>query len=83
VDAPVTKTLASTEGSDFESNTDPHDFPSRTFDQCDGCTNRATRRQHVIHQQHLKEFERLNRQAEIKHRQPVDPLKTNRIDVYV
>jgi hypothetical protein len=38
--------------------------------------------QRVIHQQHLKEFERLNRQAEIKHRQPVDPLKTNRIDVY-
>jgi hypothetical protein len=39
--------------------------------------------QRVIHQQNLKEFERLNRQAEIKHRQPVDPLKTNKIDVYV
>lgn len=39
--------------------------------------------QRVIHQQHLKELERLNRQAEIKHRQPVDPLKTNKIDVYV
>jgi len=39
--------------------------------------------QRVIHQQHLKEFERLNRQAEIKHRQPVDPLKTHKIDVYV
>lgn len=39
--------------------------------------------QRVIHQLHLKEFERLNRQAEIKHKQPVDPLKTHRVDVYV
>ena len=39
--------------------------------------------QKVIHQQHLKEFERLNRQAEFKLRQAVDPLKTNKIDVYV
>ena len=39
--------------------------------------------QKVIHQQHLKEFERLNRQAEIKLRQPIDPLKTYKIDVYV
>ena len=38
--------------------------------------------QKVIHQQHLKELERLNRQAEIKHRQPVDPLKSNKIDIY-
>ena len=39
--------------------------------------------QKVIHQQHLKEFERLNRQAEFKLRQAIDPLKTNKIDVYV
>lgn len=39
--------------------------------------------QRVIHQQHLKEFERLNRQAELKLKQAVDPLKTHKIDVYV
>lgn len=39
--------------------------------------------QRVIHQLHLKEFERLNRQAELKLKQPVDTLKTNKIDVYV
>jgi hypothetical protein len=39
--------------------------------------------QKVIHQQHLKEFERLNRQAELKLKQAVDPLKTHKIDVYV
>lgn len=39
--------------------------------------------QRVIHQQHLKEFERLNRQAELKLKQVVDPLKTHKIDVYV
>jgi hypothetical protein len=38
--------------------------------------------QRVIHQTHLKELERLNRQAEIKHRQPVNPLTSNKIDVY-
>lgn len=39
--------------------------------------------QRVIHHQHLKEFERLNRQAELKLRQAVDPLKTHKIDIYV
>ena len=39
--------------------------------------------QKVIHQQHLKEFERVNRQAELKLKQAVDPLKTHKIDVYV
>jgi hypothetical protein len=39
--------------------------------------------QRVIHQQHLKEFERLNRQAELKLKQVIDPLKTHKIDVYV
>lgn len=38
--------------------------------------------QKVIHQQNLKELERLNRQSEIKHRQVVDPLKSNKIDVF-
>jgi hypothetical protein len=39
--------------------------------------------QRVIHQIHLKEFERLNRQAELKLKQAIDPLKTYKIDVYV
>lgn len=38
--------------------------------------------QRVIHQTHLKELERLNRQAEIKHRQVVNPLTSNKIDIF-
>ena len=38
--------------------------------------------QRVIHEQNLKELERLNRQAEIKHRQIVNPLTSNKIDVF-
>jgi len=38
--------------------------------------------QRVIHERNLKELERLNRQAEIKHRQIVNPLTSNKIDIY-
>jgi hypothetical protein len=45
--------------------------------------NTIREHQQVIHQIHLKEFERLNRQAELKLQQAIDPLKTHKIDVYV
>lgn len=38
--------------------------------------------QRVIHEQNLKQLERLNRQTEIKHRQAVNPLTSNKIDVF-
>lgn len=38
--------------------------------------------QRVIHQTHLKELERLNRQAELRHRQIINPSTTNKIDIY-
>jgi len=38
--------------------------------------------QRVIHERNLKELERLNRQAEIKHRQIVNPLTSNKIDIF-
>lgn len=38
--------------------------------------------QRVIHEKNLKELERLNRQAEIKHRQVINPLTSNKIDVF-
>lgn len=41
--------------------------------------------QRVIHQQNLKEFERLNRQADLRHKTECDKrvLKSNRVDIYV
>jgi hypothetical protein len=41
--------------------------------------------QRVLHRQHLKEFERLNCQTEMKHKAQTNKqvLKTNSVDVYV
>jgi hypothetical protein len=41
--------------------------------------------QRVIHQQHLKEFEKLNRQSDERHKAQCakQVLKTNSVDVYV
>lgn len=41
--------------------------------------------QRVLHQQHLKEFEKLNCQTEVKHKAQTNKqvLKTNSVDVYV